>query len=207
MKWSSHAVDVGMLAVLGLLTGCGGDMDRAAVTASLSAPQMARPAATPDARQEAAKQTRAPLTGGQASQPLAPVGTLLDGIPGAYAYSALRSYVDEGAASASPEAPERLRLNAVIARTATIGQVNATLSAVGARIVSMQSGNSEVTLDLALQGGRPSRTDVASQLIATRAFVSVDGMPAATGPALSAPPSPAFDPYAPPPVEDHQSPP
>ncbi len=199
-------MDAGLLVVLGTLTGCGGDLDRAVATTSLSASQMARPAAAPGAQREADAKARAPLTKVYASQPVAPVGTLLDGIPGAYAYSALRSYVDERAVGASPEAPERLRLNAVIAHTATVGQVNATLSAVGARIVSMQPGNSEVTLDLAIQGGRPSKTDVTSQLIATRAFVSVGEMPTTTGTTLSAPTPPAFDPYAPAPVEDHQSP-
>ena len=100
-----------------------------------------------------------------------------------------------------------MHLSAVIAVTATIGQVNAALNQVGARIVSMQPGNSEVRLDVQAPGATPLPRELATQLLATRAFVAIDGVRSAALPAPLIQPVPAVDPDAPAPVEDHQSPP
>lgn len=197
-----------MVMLSAALTACGGNIEPQEPPGTIGAAPVARPAVSPIARRDVDVLAR-PASPNAAPDPAAaPRGVLLDGVPGTYASTALRGYVDDSTLGISAEAAvtERLRLNAVIAPTATVGQVNATLKALGARIVSMQPGNSEVTLQLVTPGGRPSKTDVARQLIATRAFESVDGlqptarlMPTATTP-------PPFDPQAPAPVEDHQSP-
>lgn len=215
MKLSSRGWDlcgctvfVGMVTLSGTLTACGGNIESSGTLTSIGADPIARWAPSPVAQHKVLSRARPPSPNTAPDRFAAPRGVLLDGVPGTYACTALRGYIDESVvgASAATATPERLRLNAVIAPTATIGQVNAALRSVGARIVSMQPGNSEVMLDLATPGGRPSQVDMAAQLIATRAFESVGGtQPAARFTPTATIPS-AFDPSAPAPVEDHQSP-
>ncbi len=202
------AMRVGLWVLCGALGACGGNFEPPGVATGIGADLSARAASL-----EALREVRARPVGGSANTAAAAIGpgVLLDGLPGAYAYAALRGHVEESAAATSPSyepsASARLHLNAVIAQTATVGQVNAALNDLGARIVAMQPGNSEVMLDVATPGGRPAASQVAARLVASRAFESVEGLRSAFDPATAAASPQLGDLYAPAPVEDHQSPP
>ncbi|MDL2337099.1 MAG: hypothetical protein QFE16_04580 [Pseudomonadota bacterium] len=114
------------------------------------------------------------------------------------ARSALRAYAEKAPlpaeASFSAAAP-RAYLNAVISSSATVGQVNAALTTVGARIVAMQDGSSTVTLELSNAGGPQSAQNVTARLAASRAFEP------------SQPPAePIDDHLQPPPTDERRSP-
>ncbi len=201
----------GVVLLSGALTACGGNVEPAGVSVSIEVDPAAR-SSPPDAEEASGRAAAAVVSPhAAATLPVHPHGTLLEGLPGAYAHEALRGYVEEAAlGTALPSdqaASDHLQLSAVIAVTATVGQVNAALNQVGARIVSMQPGNSEVRLDVQAPDATPSPRDLATQLLATRAFVAIDGVRSAALPAPLIQPAPVVDPDAPAPVEDHQPPP
>lgn len=197
----------GLWPVLGLLTACGGNFEPTGVATTAGVDAMARTGALPLARPAAHDPKPTGFTSVAPVRGTASRGVLLDGVPGAQALESLRGYVEDTASLKIQSEPvDRLRMNAVIARTATVGQVNTALTALGARIVSMQPGNSEVTLDVASFGRQRSKTAVATQLLATRAFEAADGVQPAAQRAPVTPTALGFDPYAPAPPDDHQSP-
>lgn len=205
----ANAARIAMCAFAVTLTACGGrlepptatsadaDTDSAASMAQDPSPDTPQPTLNAALRVPAHDETS--VTAGQ--------GVLLAGVPGTNAYSALRGHVEETAhAAASPSQ----RLSAVIDRSATVGQVNAALTAADARIVSMQPGNPEVMLDLAQPAQGIDARNAVAQLLATRAFTSIH-IPGSAPAPVSAPGgsvhAQVFDPSAPEPVEDHTSPP
>ena len=97
----------------------------------------------------------------------APSGTLLEGVSGMNALAALRDY----SAPASPAVTTaRPRVQAIISADAIVGQVNAALTSVGARIVFMQPGNNRVMLELAHASGPQTPEAVSQRLAYSRAF-------------------------------------
>ena len=138
------------------------------------------------------------------------VGCCSPGVPGLNAYAALAGHLEAGPFAAAAEGQAAApRLKAVIRRTSTVGQVNAALMAAGARIVSMQPGNSELVLELS---GAATSDEAAQRLFATQAFDSVvqpDGSAIASSLAAAgrAAVEPAGDSLLPETVDDHQSPP
>lgn len=190
------------------LAGCGGRLDSTVSTPTAfvgssieSAASMSHdtPASTLAATRLASAPNETPAT--------AVRGVLLPGVPGTNAYSALHDHVEE---TADATASASQRLNAVIDRNATVGQVNAAMSAVGARIVSMQPGNAELVLGLAQPAHDPAARHAVAQLLATRAFTSIHAPGSAPVPAAALAESvhaQGFDPSAPEPIDDHASPP
>ncbi len=184
------------------LAGCGGRLEPTASTLTASAAS-APHGFLPDTA--APTQAVSPLAVPPQERAAAVRGVLLPGVPGTNAYSALQGHVEE-TADASASASQQL--SAVIDRSATVGQVNAALIAVGARIVAMQPGNPELMLDLVQAARDPAARHAVAQLLATRAFTSVHrpGSAPATVQVGSFD-AQAFDPSAPEPVDDHASPP
>lgn len=108
-------------------------------------------------------------------------GVMLAGLPGENAYEALEFYavVDReirpvGRPSAAPIASGPLK--ATLDLAATVGQVNAALTAVGGRIVGMQPRQKTVVIELtpAANGVLPN-PQAAASLLASRAFQKVQG--------------------------------
>jgi hypothetical protein len=134
-------------------------------------------------------------------------GVLLAGLPGDNAYAALQVYAAgdrEGSATSLPAAAmtRAVPLNATLDLAATVGQVNAALSAVSAHIVAMQPGHKTLAIELMSSGQPPSNRDVAASLIASRAFQWVQG------PGLPAVPREmTADPAVSEPEDDHTPPP
>lgn len=125
-------------------------------------------------------------------------GVLLGGVPGMNAYAALSFHTDR-----SSNAAERPRLKAAIDHSATVGHVNAALDAVGARIVSMRPGHSEVALELADASRAGSVQAVTQQLVASRAFTAVGG-PDAVLPRPALPATPTWVATVTPAVQDDE---
>lgn len=209
--WNRWLWPICIVLLPSALSACGGNIEPAGVSGPIDIDPMTR-SSRPDAEDAYRRATKAVVASHVAAAlQTRPHGTLLDGLPGTYAHQALRGYVEEQsldtAVSQDQTTSDRLQLSAVIAATATVGQVNAALNQVRARIVSMQPDNSEVRLDLEAPGGTPSKHDVALKLMASRAFEAIDGVRTTALPAPLIQPAPVVDPYAPAPVDDHQSPP
>lgn len=204
---AAHAMALLLLLISSTLAGCGGRGDPPLAEARLDTdstvqgtPAIAR---TPS---ESAPQTASLPTHAAAT---APRGRLLEGLPGTNAYASLSDVAaGDPAASETPSAA-RIRLIAVIDRSATVGQVNAVLNEVGARIVSMQPGNDTLSLEVKSADGPPSIQDTAARLLATRAFQSVQGpgLAPVTRADARAPIGPDADAAVAEPIDDHAPPP
>lgn len=172
-----------MVSILGLLSGCGGRSEPTVV-------QQATPVSTassriaPESIAQAAPSARRkvePIGSDAAAVSAGQRGVLLTGLPGDNAMEALQFYAvvnqqttdakQRPSVSAAP-----MPLKATLDATATVGQVNAALGAVGARIVAMTPRNRTVTLALTPIGGAGlSNQQVAARLLASRAFTRVQG--------------------------------
>ncbi|MFM9915689.1 MAG: hypothetical protein ACKVOX_07765 [Rhizobacter sp.] len=109
-------------------------------------------------------------------------GGLLTGAPGLSAISVLRDSAEqEGPArvstSTTASSPKRARLYALVGTAATVGQVNAALIELGARIVAMAPANRLLTLELADPGSALGLQDASTRLMASRAFEGVAATP------------------------------
>lgn len=190
-----------MLVLLGALSGCGGRIE----PANTEAPLVSASAFQSTNESVAPPGTSSRRTALTVAAPPAiatpPRGVLLTGLPGANACSALRVYVID-AADAQTSASRRTPLTAFIDPTATVGQVNAALNAVGARIVAMQPGRNAVAIELEDEGGTKSPRDTVARLMASRAFQWVQGPGLPTAPVAL-----AVDPAASEPIDDHAPPP
>lgn len=187
----THLICAALAAALG---GCGGGgeptpvtltPDAAARAASFQrtldlAPTSAGPLAALTAQRDASAIAPSAAAAASAVAP-ATVGVLLEGAAGLSAMAALRDYT--APSSASPGLPKP-RVEAILSANAVVGQVNAALAQVGARIVGMQTGNSRLTLELSGAGASTTPEALSQRLAYSR----------------------AFEPYQPPPpqVEDHQ---
>ncbi|MEI7465338.1 MAG: hypothetical protein WCJ87_08330 [Burkholderiales bacterium] len=159
-----------LLGLLGLLSACGGRSEQANIetpSGGIAVAQAATASISPAANPTG---TTAPTGAASAARR----GVLLPGLPGENAFSALQPYVagDREAAGVHP-AP----LSATLDLAATVGQANAALSAIGARIVSMQPGHRTMDIELApVGGGSPSSNQqAAASLLASHAFQWVQG--------------------------------
>ena len=150
------------------LSACGGHSESTLAELSRATASMAA-ATSAIAPHPGPNQTVRPMSP-QAGVAASPQGVLLGGVPGMNAYAALSFLTDQASDPA-----ERPRLKAAIDRSATVGQVNAALDAVGARIVSMRPGHGEVALELADASRAASVQAVTQQLVASRAFTAVGG--------------------------------
>jgi len=108
-------------------------------------------------------------------------GVMLAGLPGENAYEALEFYavVDREVKSASQPSAARITtgpLKATLDLAATVGQVNAALTAVSGRIVGMQPREKTLVIELtpAANGVLPN-PQAAASLLASRAFQKVQG--------------------------------
>lgn len=99
-------------------------------------------------------------------------GVLLSGLPGSNAYLSLGALAIVQT-KPTPLQSEWLRLDAILDRSATVGQVNTALIAVNARIVAMQPGDTRIALELARTDGGLSPQSAANQLTAANAFQSI----------------------------------
>lgn len=171
-----------LVALLGLLSACGGRPEQASIetpSGGIAAAQAATESISHAAGVTlAAAQTR--VSAGSATT--ARHGVLLPGLPGENAFSALQPYVAGDRQSEAAQQPaaavnQPTPLNATLDMAATVGQVNAALDAVGARIVAMQPGRKTLAIELApLGGGSPSTNQqAAASLLASHAFQSVQG--------------------------------
>jgi len=180
--------------VLAMLSGCGGG-EPVPVTPTNEA--SARSAASFERTLDQAPTSAGTVTALRASRdggmvlpsaasaaaPAAPAmsGVLLEGVAGMNAIAALRNFT-------APENPSpglaKPRVEAILSPNAMVGQVNSALTLVGARIVSMQPGNSRLMLELNSAGASTTPEALSQRLAYSR----------------------AFEPYQPPPpqVEDHQ---
>ncbi len=161
-----------LVGLMGLLSACGGRPEQASIETPSVGIAVARAATESTSHAGGATLATAPTSTSAANA--ARRGVLLPGLPGENAFSALQMYVagDRETGGAHP-AP----LNATLDQSATVGQANAALSAVGARIVSMQPGHRTVDIELAPAGGGSSSSNqqVAASLLASHAFQWVQG--------------------------------
>lgn len=164
------------LLLIGSLAACGGNVEPSLTATTLDA--------GPVRQQYAVSASPRAIAPTAAAGAVSMRGVLLGGVPGLSARAAVRDYSER----ATPHAPSPgTFVSAVIGSSATVGQVNAALTQVGARIVAMQEGRSEVTLALSNAGDRAAAQHAAARLATSR----------------------AFEPYKPPaePVDDHLQPP
>lgn len=191
---SRHVILVNAI-VLAMLSGCGGGepvpvtpTNEASVRSTASFERTLDQAPTSAGTVTALRASRdggmvLPSAASSAA-PAAPAmsGVLLEGAAGMKAMAALRDYTAP-ASSASPGLAKP-RVEAILSPNAMVGQVNSALTLVGARIVSMQPGNSRLMLELNGAGASTTPEALSQRLAYSR----------------------AFEPYQPPPpqVEDHQ---
>lgn len=171
-----------MSSILMLLSACGGRSEPPAGETVSGNTQTTRIAT--DATSQtltASKRSAEPMGTDAASVSAGQRGVLLAGLPGDSAYEALQFYavVDRQAATTKqPTAGSTpsTALKATLDPTATVGQVNAALNAVGARIVTMTPRNATVTLVMMpINSGALTHQQVAASLLASRAFKRVQG--------------------------------
>lgn len=154
--------------LLALLSACGGRTEPTRtetavdpaplVRAATGAASPASPATTRNATEPGS------LTG---SGPPTQRGVLLPGLAGENAYDTLQPY--------AAEVTQPTPLSATLDLAATVGQVNAALAAVGARIVAMRPGHKTLTIELTTPGEPATNQTVAARLIASHAFQWVQG--------------------------------
>jgi hypothetical protein len=161
-----------LMGLLGLLSACGGRPEQASIDAPSGGIAVAQ-AATGSTSLAGSSTLAAALTSAGAAT-AARRGVLLPGLPGQNAFSALQPYV---AGDREAGGAQSARLNATLDLSATVGQANAALSALGARIVSMQRGHRTVDIELEPAGGGSplSSQQAAASLLASHAFQWVQG--------------------------------
>ena len=173
-----------LVALLGLLSACGGRSEQASIETPSGGIAAAQAATESISHATGAKfaATLAAAPTGAGTATTARRGVLLPGLPGENAFSALQPYIAGDRQSAVAQQPAAAMnhptpLNATLDMTATVGQVNAALDAVGARIVAMQPGRKTLAIELVpLGGGSPSTNQqAAASLLASHAFQSVQG--------------------------------
>jgi len=187
---SRHVILVNAI-VLAMLSGCGGGepvpitpTNEASSRSAIGFARTLEQSPTAAGRMTA---LAAPLDGGAVapgaarSAGPATAGVLLEGAAGMNAIAAVHDFTAPSNASPGLAKP---RVEAILSPTAMVGQVNAALTLVGARIVGMQSGNSRLMLELSSAGASTTPEALSQRLAYSR----------------------AFEPYQPPPppVEDHQ---
>jgi len=168
------------VGLLGLLSACGGRPEQASIETTSGGIAVAQ-AAT----ESTSHATSATLASAQMSTSAATAsrrGVLLPGLPGENAFSALQPYVAGDPEATVPHVPaasetHSVPLNATLDLSATVGQANAALSAVGARILAMQPGHKTLAIELEpVGGGLPSSSQqAAASLLASHAFQWVQG--------------------------------
>jgi hypothetical protein len=171
-----------VISALTLLSACGGRSEPTAIEASSANAQAARVATESTAQAPAVAKRSAEAIGTDAAAVAAGQrGVLLTGLPGDNAYEALQFYAVVNRQTAATKQPTSAPtpstpLKATLDPAATVGQVNAALDAVGARIVSMTPRNKTVTLAMSPIGGDAlTSQQVAASLLASRAFKQVQG--------------------------------
>lgn len=190
-----------VLASVYLLSACGGAPDQTSTEAQSAGEAPVRSVATalPTAGSAFGVTQANGLSG--PSLPLQR-GVMLAGLPGENAFDALQFYAvvdrevkpaSKAAAAAIPSGP----LKATLDLTATVGQVNAALNAVGGRIVGMQPRRKFLIIELMpVAGALMANQQAASKLVSSRAFqwVQGPGMPAMPeGPKAAPSPSDPID--------------
>jgi cytochrome c553 len=168
-----------MVWLLGMLAACGGRPEPTNVEAPSGSVQSARSAA--ESTPQGATTTRTTGQSGVVTATTTQRGVLLSGLPGENAFTSVQAYAvgDRESKTARPMAAglkDAAALKATLDLGATVGQVNAALDAVGARIVSMRPGHKTLALELAPVGGVSlSNQQAAARLLASRAFQWVQG--------------------------------
>lgn len=189
MTWTCPTADLlrasAITCLMALLSACGGRPEQTSTETLVGSTSTDRAAAESRSQPDAADTpTRSSTeTWAHAGAPIAiRRGVLLAGLPGENAYAALQAYVvgdRELAAVSLPTAAltHAAPLNATLDLVATVGQVNAALSAVGAHIVAMQPGHKTLAIELTPVGGGTSLSNqqAAASLLASHAFQWVQG--------------------------------
>lgn len=169
-----------LACLLALLSACGGRTEQTSTDIPVGSTSTARTSAESTSQADIPTRSATEISAQAGTATSARRGVLLAGLPGDNAYAALQAYVvgdREVSETTLPAAAltHTAPLNATLDLAATIGQVNAALSAVGARIVAMQPGHKTLAIELTTSGTPPSNRDVAASLIESHAFQWVQG--------------------------------
>lgn len=169
-----------LACLLALLSACGGRSEQISTDIPVGSTSTALTSAESVSQADVPPRRATEISAHAGAATAVRRGVLLAGLPGDNAYAALQVYVagDHEVSFTGVPAAAMTRaasLNATLDLAATVGQVNAALSAVGAHIVAMQPGHKTLAIELTTSDKPPSNRDVAANLIASRAFQWVQG--------------------------------